>query len=171
MQTRNLRLVQLSFNDTKALGEGKGIALFEQREALVHGSNLDDDFSISHNKQYYEALIKDPKNEKWYLQWQIIHKEDNKLIGGISFKGGPNEKGEVEIGYGLDETYRNRGYMTEAIIGLLPWALVQPMVTAVIAETDKNNKASQKVVEKVGMQFYYETEKEIWWIIRKDNTG
>ena len=169
METKNLRLVQLSFDDTKALSEGNGIALFEQKEALVHGNIVDDYFSISHNKKYYKALLKDPKNEKWYLQWQIIHIGDNKLIGGISFKGGPNEKGEVEIGFGLDEAYRNKGYMTEAVIALLHWALVQPMVTAVIAETDKNNKASQKVIGKAGMKFYYETEREIWWRIKKNN--
>jgi RimJ/RimL family protein N-acetyltransferase len=56
--------------------------------------------------------------------------------------------------------------MTEAVIVLLHWALIQPMVTAVIAETDKNNKASQKVIGKVGMKFYYETEREIWWRIK-----
>jgi hypothetical protein len=61
METKNLRLVQLNFNDTKALSEGNGIALFEQKEALVHGNIVDDDFSISHNKQYYEALLKNPK--------------------------------------------------------------------------------------------------------------
>ena len=71
------------------------------------------------------------------------------MIGDACFKGLP-ESGAPEVGYGLDADYWNRGYATEAADALCAWALAQPDVTAVEAETDPGNTASQRVLQKLG---------------------
>ncbi len=51
--------------------------------------------------------------------WIIVEKQERAIIGGICFHGAPDENGKVEIGYGTDNGSRNKGFMTEAIAGLI----------------------------------------------------
>ncbi|MBQ9564560.1 MAG: GNAT family N-acetyltransferase, partial [Synergistaceae bacterium] len=53
-------------------------------------------------------------------------------------------------GYGIAEEYRGWGYATEAVAAVVSWALRQPGVTRVEAETDAGNAASKRVLEKCG---------------------
>jgi ribosomal-protein-alanine N-acetyltransferase len=71
------------------------------------------------------------------------------LIGSGGFKGRP-EDGRVEIGYYVREAHRRRGYATEALRALLPWALAHAEVSDVIAETATDNTASTGLLEKLG---------------------
>ena len=89
--------------------------------------------------------------------------QGNKRIGGALFKGGPNSNGEVEIGYGIDDEYQGQGYAKEAIGSIVRWAMKQKGVLAVIAETEKENIASCKVLQHIGMSQYSETEAAYWW--------
>lgn len=50
------------------------------------------------------------------------------------------------------EKYRNKGYATEAVSAVLQWAFDDPAVTAVEAETDSENAASVRVLEKCGFK-------------------
>lgn len=102
-------------------------------------------------------------NFVWLTYWQIVLKPENRAIGLIGFKGKANESNEVEIGYGLQPAYHNQGYMTETVQSIVDWALTQDTVEAVVAETLKSNLASQSVLQKAGMIFWYETRGAIWW--------
>ena len=46
--------------------------------------------------------------------------------------------------------FQKRGYATELLGGLLKWALAQPGVHRVAAETEWDNPASVRVLEKAG---------------------
>ncbi len=52
----------------------------------------------------------------------IVHRADNRLIGDGGFKGRPNDRGEVEVGYAIIEAYRGQGYATEAARAFVDWA-------------------------------------------------
>ena len=67
----------------------------------------------------------------------------------MSFKG-LNADGSVEIGYGISEIKQGNGYATEAVNAAVTWALKQPGVFRVEAETEPDNRASQRVLEKCG---------------------
>ena len=107
-------------------------------------------------KEVQEAILGDllpnlsdsTKDPLFYTMWIIIEKSIKKIIGGICFHGEPDENGEVEIGYGTDSDHQNKGYMTEAISGLIQWVKNNKHVRAIKAETDKNNIASILVLEK-----------------------
>lgn len=89
-----------------------------------------------------------PEERQWYAAW-TIERKDGVRIGDLCFKG-LTDDGRVEIGYGLLPEYQGQGYATEAVIATVEWALSQLSVTAVEAETDPNNIASQKVLKKAG---------------------
>lgn len=99
--------------------------------------------------------------------WTIVLKESNMMIGDMCFKGAPAEDGSVEIGYGTYEAFQNKGYMTEAVQALTHWALQQPGVTKILAETEKENIASHKTLIK--NQFRQNNEKGtmLWWVLEK----
>jgi RimJ/RimL family protein N-acetyltransferase len=84
--------------------------------------------------------------------------------GLIGFKGIPDKNGEVEIGYGIDPPCRRLGYTTEAAGALINWALQQATCLSVTAWSDKSNRASARVLEKVGMQIARETTSQYCWV-------
>lgn len=88
-----------------------------------------------------------PEARIWYTAWGVWLHGNTQMIGDLCFKG-PSE--HPEIGYGFLDAYQNRGYATEAAVALCAWALAQPNVTAVEAETDPGNTASQRVLQKLG---------------------
>ena len=89
-----------------------------------------------------------PDQWEWYAIW-IIERKDGSRVGDLCFKG-LNDDGSVEIGYGILTEYQGRGYATEAVDAMVSWALRRPEVIRVEAETEPDNKASQRVLEKCG---------------------
>ena len=85
---------------------------------------------------------------EWYAIW-MIERKDGTHIGELCFKG-LSAEGIAEIGYGISEEYQNNGYATEAVKSVLEWAFSHPEVVAVEAETDPDNTASKRVLEKCG---------------------
>lgn len=95
-----------------------------------------------------EGCLKYPEQWEWYAIWMIDLK-DGTHIGELSFKG-IDLNGVVEIGYGVSTEYEGKGYATEAVSAIVHWAIQQPEVTRVEAETEFENGASQRVLEKSG---------------------
>ena len=91
----------------------------------------------------------EPEMALWYTAWKVVRKEDGAFVGDMCFKGLP-ENGHPEIGYGIQKPYENNGYATEAARTLCKWALEQPGVMAVEAETDPDNAASQYILTTLG---------------------
>ena len=77
-------------------------------------------------------------NYLYYTLWTIIAKDSNHIIGDLCFIGEPNQEGEIEIGYGTYELFREKGYMKEAIGGMIEWAAKQDQVKSIIAHTLKS---------------------------------
>ena len=107
----------------------------------------------------------------WHTYWLMVIGADRFGAGLIGFKGVPDAHGEVEIGYGIDPGYRRNGYTTEAAGALIDWALQQPACLAVTAWSDKDNQASARVLEKVGMSKAKETADQFCWVRGKYMEG
>ena len=104
----------------------------------------------------------DVKNYFYHSFWLVMRRRDRVIVGSAEFKDTPNENGEVEIAYELNEKHFHHGYMTEAIEALCYWAKQQPRVRSIIAETEQNNMRSQHIFAQCG--FYKErVEDRIWW--------
>ncbi|MEG2993708.1 MAG: GNAT family N-acetyltransferase [Bacilli bacterium] len=76
------------------------------------------------------------------------------MIGILTFKVKPNDKNEVEIGYGVNERYEKNGYMTEAVERVVCWDRQQNGVKYIITETENINVSSQKVLSKNNFKTY-----------------
>ena len=101
------------------------------------------------------------KNHLFFTLWTMIWKEKNCLVGDLCFVGEPNEFGEVEIGYGTYENYRNMGFMSEAVSGMINW--FKPHLNAVLASTEKDNPASAKVLTNNNFTNYDQDERLLQW--------
>jgi ribosomal-protein-alanine N-acetyltransferase len=103
------------------------------------------------------------KNYLYSTLWTAISKKDNKMIGDLCIVGEPNEKGEIEIGYGTYDEFQGNGYMTEMVAGMIEWAKTQKAVKGITASTSKENLASFKVLLKNNFIKVSETETEFQW--------
>ncbi len=83
----------------------------------------------------------------------IAERASRRAIGSIGFFGPPDEEGQVTIGYGLVEQYRGRGMGTEALAALIAYCRTRPEVRTILADTEVENKVSQRVLEKCGFTF------------------
>lgn len=104
----------------------------------------------------------DRANYLWHSFWLIIRKPDGIAVGLADFKRPPDENGEVEIGYGLGQDFRHLGYMTEAVRAMCNWAMGQEGVRHIIAETDLDGLASQRILLRCGFAEYGRGE-TVWW--------
>ena len=97
-----------------------------------------------------EGSLAHPEQWDWYAMWMIV-KTDGTHIGDLCFKG--IEAGHnPEIGYGILEEYRGKGFATEAVKLALEWAFRHPEVKAVEAEANPDNAASLRVLMKCGFK-------------------
>jgi ribosomal-protein-alanine N-acetyltransferase len=108
------------------------------------------------------------KNYLFSKLWTVISKEENKMVGDLCFVGEPNTEGEVEIGYGTYEEFRKKGFMTEAVAGIIKWAEKQQNIRSIIASTDKSNIDSYSILERNNFIKSGETEVHYNWSLRID---
>lgn len=85
----------------------------------------------------------------WYALAQTSDVSPPLLVGGGGFMGPPRD-GAVQIGYSVLPQFQRRGYATEMVGGLVSWALRQPGVVRIVAETEWANPASVRVLDKAG---------------------
>jgi RimJ/RimL family protein N-acetyltransferase len=83
------------------------------------------------------------------FHWVIECSEEKRVIGMMIAR----VAGEKwELGYVLARAYWGRGYMTEALKGLISWALKQKDIYRIWAVCDVDNVASARCMEKAGMK-------------------
>ena len=101
-------------------------------------------------------LDKYPLQREWGWGSLVIHQADNTLIGHVMLKIIPDATGSptgsLELGYFIIPSYRQQGYGTEATKAMLDWAFTQPEIDTMTAGCDADNIASQRLLEKIGME-------------------
>lgn len=99
-----------------------------------------------------DRLSADPSQTGW-LAWYLVwtHGPERVLVGTAGFKGPPGPDGVVEIGYGLVPSYQRLGLAPEACRELIDWALADPAVAMITAETFPDLTPSIRVMAKLGM--------------------
>jgi RimJ/RimL family protein N-acetyltransferase len=88
--------------------------------------------------------------------YRIARRADGVTIGGIGFKGAPAD-GAVEVGYGLAPSGRGHGYAAEALRAFCGLA-ARLGVRLVRADTELDNVASQRTLERAGFRVVREDE-------------
>ena len=96
-----------------------------------------------------EKLRRDPEAWLWGAR-VLVTKDEPIVVGSVVLNGRP-DGGLVEVAYGVDEAWQGRGFATEGTGAVVGWALEQHEVKRVQACTFPWHRASQKVLERIGM--------------------
>jgi ribosomal-protein-alanine N-acetyltransferase len=99
---------------------------------------------------YIYGLYKEHPEWEGWLSWYAVRIDNDYpiLCGSIGFKGPPDKQGIVEIGYSVLPEFQGQGLATEMVAAIVQWAKHQPWVRRIEAETNIDNKASIRVLEK-----------------------
>lgn len=96
----------------------------------------------------------------------IVRRADGLIIGSIGCFGAPGDDGVVEIGYGLVESARGAGLMTEIVATVC--AAIEAAGATVIAHTDRGNVPSHRVLARLGFRHAGEDDGEWRWVRPRD---
>lgn len=104
--------------------------------------------------------------------WIAEEKDTGKFIGWMALKH-LNKSADIELGYRFLEEYWGRGLATEGSFKILDYAFRTLELERVVAVAVEENRASTRVMEKVGMTFvrhgrYYDTDCVVYEIRRED---
>ena len=85
--------------------------------------------------RYALEQLGDPTEQSWSFWYLTTPDEPKELVGICGFKGRPDARGSVEIGYSVLEHFQRKGLATEAVGRLVGWAFTHHNVNEVCAET------------------------------------
>lgn len=111
-----------------------------------------------------------------YGRWATLLKNEQQFIGWAGLAYLP-EFDEIDLGYRFLPQYWGQGFATEAAQAILTYGFEQLKLKRIIAIAMKENKASIRVMEKVGMKFDkyapYEagSEDAVWYCCDKSFSG
>jgi [ribosomal protein S5]-alanine N-acetyltransferase len=143
--------------ETKRLG----LRLLQQ-EDVDHLAGLNSDSDVrqffpdgTQNREQTETRMKDFISfyeEKGLPCFVMFELESGEFVGRCGF--GLVETGEIEVGYLLHKKFWGKGYASEALTALLEWAKENINTSYIIAFTPVEHIASQRVMQKCGMEHY-----------------
>ena len=146
LETDRLRLRPFTFADEPAvfgLASDPEIARFVRFEA--HRTPADTCAFLRLVHQHYEHG--DP------FAWAIVRRADDRLVGSCGFVSRAPERHAAEIGYWLGRAYWGKGYAVEAARALVRYGFEQMHLERVEAKCFVQNRAGQRVIEKLGMKY------------------
>lgn len=124
----------------------------------------------AHMQKVYQLKAKrisqDPSALLFHTYYLLILNESNdqrQLVGFLGLKGEPDDTGAVEVGYHIFSSFRNKGYMKEALSAYCEWLLQLKEVSCVLAYTSKENIPSQHVLATCGFEMINKHKDMIVW--------
>jgi ribosomal-protein-alanine N-acetyltransferase len=100
-----------------------------------------------------------PQYERSLGRWACIVKASGDFIGWCGVKHEPEHE-EYDLGYRFLERYWGLGYATEAARGALAYARAHLAGERVVGKAMPENRASIRVLEKIGLVFEGTTEED-----------
>jgi RimJ/RimL family protein N-acetyltransferase/SAM-dependent methyltransferase len=113
---------------------------------------------------YNDKINLEQPNSGFGPYYQFVINADGKWVGGIFVRIGYSIRihYSAQIGYWIDdESNRNRGYMTKALLALKPF-LKKCGFKHVLISNDENNAASRRVCEKIGATLIDVVDTPVW---------
>src|SRR5687768_8011989 len=103
-------------------------------------------------KSELEMLISHYTRKPGLGIWATILKDTGSFIGASGLVYYDNTT-EIEIGYRMLKEYWNKGYATEASLGLLDYGFRTLGLGKIVSSAHVENFASRRVMEKIGMSY------------------
>jgi [ribosomal protein S5]-alanine N-acetyltransferase len=145
VETRRLKLQTMEESDKyellKTFSDPKVAAVFSVSP-----------FGIDEMQKWVQRNI-DHQNRHGYGLFSVILKSTGHIIGDCGLENKRLDGAEVvELGYDMQSNYWNKGYATEAAIGVRDFAFNRLALQKLVSLIQVGNYASKRVAEKVGMQ-------------------
>jgi ribosomal-protein-alanine N-acetyltransferase len=145
--TPALRLVPLSVETMRALVAG-------DLEAASASSGIPaTPYLVDHTWLWNIRLPQvaaDPAALDWIARAAVT--ADDEVVGLVGFHGPPDERGMVEVAYGVDPALRRRGWARTLLAAALAWAASDPSVSVVRASISPANEASLATLRPFGFE-------------------
>ena len=87
-----------------------------------------------------------------YGRWAVVHKPTGKVIGFAGLKY-LDDVDESDLGFRLFKEHWGKGLATEASRAILAYGFDKLRLKRIVGIVDKENKASVRVLEKLGFEF------------------
>jgi len=154
LETERLRLRQFVISDKSRLME-----IANSRE-IAEGTFIPFPYENEFAVDFIESQFRDYKNGN-LVNYAVVLKEPDLLIGsmGISID---NKLNEGEIGFWIGLDYWGNGYCTEAANAVINYGFTKRKLDRIFAFHFRDNVASGKVLQKIGMELKGITKKEYW---------
>jgi RimJ/RimL family protein N-acetyltransferase len=150
---QDFKLIQTERLDLYCLTTKEFLGLSTNPNALDHRGFSNPHSQLSQVELARENRVQDvrenPQNICWYSRL-IVERASNVVIGGTSFHGGPDERGMIEIGLGIAEAERGKGYASEALRAMWDWAAKLPEVKFLRYTVSPDNLPSVTIIRKFG---------------------
>ncbi|MEP7037303.1 MAG: GNAT family N-acetyltransferase [Acidobacteriota bacterium] len=142
LETERLLLQNWSDGDCDALFE-----ILQDAEVVRH---IDDGkpFNLEKTRKFLDSMKKGER-ENGFCRWQVVEKSSGETVGTCGF-GRIAETNEIELGYLFRQKSWGKGYATEIAEATLIYGFNKLGFREIIALTNLENAASQKVLEKIG---------------------
>lgn len=86
--------------------------------------------------------------------WAMREKQSGEVVGAACLQHLANQDGApLEIGWRLNANHHGKGYATEAAQAIIQFAVEQVGVRYLVAVADPENRASHKVMQRLGMTY------------------
>lgn len=89
------------------------------------------------------------ERENGFCRWKVVEKSSGETIGSCGFAR-PHGTTEIELGYLFAQKHWGKGFATEIAEAVMIYGFEKLGFREIIAMTDLENIASQKVLEKIG---------------------
>lgn len=145
--TKRLQLLPLSY-DRLIMYMNCDFSLETELGLQHHVRSISPELDEALRETILPAVQNPANNYLYHTLWTAFTRDTKIMVGDLCIVGAPNEKGEIEIGYGTYPEFQGLGYMSEIVQGIISWAETQSEIKAIVANTTVDNIASLKVLER-----------------------
>jgi RimJ/RimL family protein N-acetyltransferase len=150
IRSDRLEMVLLSVDQLDRVAAGDATGLAEELGASVEPAWVEEVRWLAgmRAKQVRER----PADAPWLLRAIVcdVAGAPREVIGYLNFHAGPNESGQVEIGYTLLPGARGHGYAIEAVRAMFDWARRVHGIRRFRASVAPDNERSLNLIGKLG---------------------
>ncbi|MBD1378720.1 GNAT family N-acetyltransferase [Metabacillus arenae] len=132
--------------------DAEDIFQYASKEEVARNVTWDAHLTLSDTEEYLDFAFAQYEGSS-VAPWGIELKETNSLIGTIDFVNWHPKHKKAEIGYVLSPFYWNKGLTTEAANKIIEYGFINMDLIRIQARCFSTNKASEKVMKKIGMMF------------------
>lgn len=166
LETERLTLQTWSLEDA-----ADGFRIWSDAEVMRYIGTGEPHADVEQTRGWMGRMIAH-QDKHGFCFWAVVDKETGQIIGscglGYQLDGGL----PIEFGYTLARTYWGRGLATEAAGAAMRYVSENLTLAEIHASVDSRNRASQRVLEKVGF-VYQRTEQldtgvDLWYVARAE---